>query len=83
MLAIKTEWVRIQICILLNMHNLFITEEFVSVKNLDSNMAFKTHKMIFHLKENQDCHLNERLEYKTMREIHNNEEKKICMERRE
>lgn len=47
MLAIKTEWVPIQICILLNMHKLFITEEFASIENLDSNMRFKTHNMIF------------------------------------
>lgn len=72
-LAIKTERVPIQICTLLNMHNLFITEEFASVENLDSKMAFKTHKIIFYQKENQDCHLNGRSEYKTMWEIHNNE----------
>lgn len=50
MLAIKTEWVAIQISILLNMYSLFIAEEFAGVENLDSNMAFKTHKMIFHQK---------------------------------
>lgn len=47
MLAINKEWVPVQMCILLTMHDLFIIEQFVSVENLDSNLIFKTHKNDF------------------------------------
>lgn len=50
MLAIKAEVISIQIFISLNMHNLFITEELANVENSYANMAFKTHKKIFHYK---------------------------------
>jgi hypothetical protein len=40
----------IQIFIILNIHKLFITEEFANVENSDSNIVFKTLKSIFHQK---------------------------------
>lgn len=53
MLAIKTEWVPIQICILLNITFLIFNtmQMFANVENLNSNISFETHKKIFHQKK--------------------------------